>query len=128
MRRITVIGNLTKNAEVKEVKDRKAINFSVAVNEAWLQDGQKCERSFYFNCVVWRDSNVKVAEFLTVGTKVFIEGTPEPEMFKSKEGEMKCAIKILVTNLQLIGGGSGAKTGETNKSGSSSPEIEPLPF
>ena len=134
LRRITVIGNLTKDAEVKEVKDRKAINFSVAVNETWTQNGEKLEKSTFFNCVLWRDSNVKVAEFPSKGTKVFLEGTPEPEMFKNKDGEMKCAIKILVSNLLLIGGGSGHKAGETNNSnntniqGSGKNDGSDLPF
>lgn len=133
LRRITVIGNLTKDAEVKEVKDRKAINFAVAVNEYFKDaQGEKLEKSTFYNCTLWRESNVKVAEFLTKGTKVFIEGTPEPEMFKTKEGEVKCSIKILVSNLLLMGGGtrhaeeggSGAGTNTGSGKGSDSD----LPF
>ena len=35
MRRFQVTGNLTKDAEVKEVKNRKAINFGIAHNEVF---------------------------------------------------------------------------------------------
>ena len=35
MRRIQVIGNLTANAEVREVSNKKAINFSLATNEKY---------------------------------------------------------------------------------------------
>lgn len=130
---MTVIGNLTKDAEVKEVKDRKAINFSVAVNEYFKDaNGEKLEKSTYYNCTLWRESNVKVSEFLTKGTKVFIEGTPEPEMFKTKEGEVKCSIKILVSNLLLMGGGTrhaeeGGGSNTTN-TGSGKNDKDDLPF
>ncbi len=97
LRRITVIGNLTKDAEVKDVQNRKAINFTVAVNEYFKDDkGEKLEKSTFYNCVIWRESNVNVANFLTKGTKVFIEGTPEPELFKTKDGEWKASIKKIV--------------------------------
>lgn len=128
-----VIGNLTKDAEVKEVKDRKAINFAVAVNEYFKDaQGEKLEKSTFYNCTLWRESNVKVADFLTKGTKVFIEGTPEPEMFKTKEGETKCSIKILVSNLLLMGGGTrqaeeGGGSNTTN-SGSGTGKNDDLPF
>jgi len=133
LRRITVIGNLTKDAEVKEVKDRKAINFAVAVNEYYKDaNGDKLEKSTFYNCVLWRESNINVSGYLTKGTKIFIEGTPEPEMFKTKEGETKCAIKILVSNLLLLGGGTrhaeeGGSGAGTN-TGSSNGDDKNLPF
>jgi single-strand DNA-binding protein len=108
MKRLTVIGNLTSDAEVKNVGDRKAINFAVAVNEKYKDsNGEKKEKTTFFNCTIWRESNVAVAEFLTKGTKVFVEGSPELEIYKSKDGETKGSIKIIVGNLELIGGGSG---------------------
>jgi single-strand DNA-binding protein len=110
MRRFTVIGNLTKDAEVKDVKNRKAINFNIAHNETFKDNtGEKIEKTTYYSATIWRDSNVNVSNYLTKGTKVLIEGVPEPEMYRDKSGNMQCSIKILVSNLELIGGGSGNK-------------------
>jgi len=107
MRRITAIGNITANAEVKEVGSRKAINFSVAINEHFVKDGNKTEKTTFYNCTIWREENVKIAQYLTKGTKVFIEGTPEVEVYQDKQGNTKGAIKIIVSNIELIGSGSG---------------------
>lgn len=127
MRRITVIGNLTADAEVKNVGNRFAINYSIAQNERYKdKDGNKSEKTTYFNCVIWRESNVEVSKYLTKGTKVFIEGTPEVEIYKDKQGEIKGSIKIIVGNLELIGGGSG-KPNESASGGNSSKEDD-LPF
>ena len=117
MLRIEIIGNLTADAEVKSVGERKAINFSVAVNQNFKNSsGEKIEKTSFFACTVWRDSNVNVAKYLTKGTKILIEGTPEVDMYKDKEGNVKGSIKITVKNLELLGGGSGKKEGYTDKS------------
>jgi single-strand DNA-binding protein len=129
MRRITVIGNLTVNAEVKEVGSRKAINFAVATNEKYKDaQGITIEKSYYYNCTIWRDSNVKVAEYLTKGTKVFIEGVPEVEIYKDKQGEIKGSIKVIVGNLELIGGGVKKETQTSIPNSPSKEDDDDLPF
>lgn len=103
---LEVIGNLTKDAEVKIFETKKVINFSIATNNVYKdQSGQKIEEKVYYNCSVWRDSNVNVANYLTKGTMVYIEGTPKPELYKTKTGEIKASIKINVNNFYLLGGG-----------------------
>ncbi len=140
MRRITVIGNLTANAEVKDVNGKKAINFSVATNEKYKDaTGNVVEKSFYYNSTIWRDSNVNIAQYLTKGTKVYIEGTPDVDVFTDKNGGVKGSIKINVSNIELIGGGSkeGTQTKIDNQPTTSStptPErtgnsfVDDLPF
>lgn len=103
MKRLSVIGNITQDAEVKDAGARKAINFSIAHNEKYKnQQGEKAEKTTYFNCVIWREENVKVAEFLTKGTKVLIEGNPEVEVYKDKNGDYKGGIKIIVSEVEFL--------------------------
>lgn len=129
MRRITLLGNLTADAEVKQAADRKAINFSVAVNETYRdKKGNKMEKSFFYNCTIWRDENVNVAQFLTKGTKVLLEGSPEVEVFQTKEGETKAAIKVIVKNLEFAGGGSKKDEGGTQTSMGTNEKHDDLPF
>lgn len=130
MRRITVIGNLTQDAEVKQVGQKKVINFSVATNEKYKDSsGNMVDKSYYYACAIWRDSNVKIAEYLTRGTKVFIEGTPDVEIYKDKNGEYKSSIKILVGNVELIGGGrKESQTSIEDKTKSNKNDDDDLPF
>jgi single-strand DNA-binding protein len=115
MRRITIIGNLTADAEVKDVSNKKVINFSIGTNEKFKdQQGNVTEKPYYYNCSIWRDSNVNVAKYLTKGTKVFIEGSPDVDSYQDKEGNWKAAIKISVSNLELIGGGKDANSNSSN--------------
>jgi single-strand DNA-binding protein len=124
-----IIGNLTSNAEVKDAAGKKAINFAVAVNLGYNDaTGNKVEKTFYYNCTIWRDSNVRVAEYLTKGTLVRAMGFPESEMYKDKKGEMKSAIKLTVNDIQLLGGGIRREEQPKPAQGKSKFDDDDLPF
>ena len=130
MRRITVIGNVVQDAEVRDVSNRKVINFAVAVNEKFKSgSGEVQEKTTFYNCVIWRDSKVGVATYLTKGTKVYLEGTPEIEIYKNKQEEVKGAIKIITNHIEFVGSGSG-KTNSTESKGVANPNDtgDDLPF
>ena len=129
MRKFFISGNLTKDAEVKEAAGRKAINFSIAYNEYFKdKNGEKLEKTTFYNAVIWRDENVNIAKFLTKGTKVIIEAVPEPEMYKNKDGEVVCAIKLIVHDIELIGGGTKPSESNISTSNNSSNKDKDLPF
>ena len=69
MVQITILGNLTKDAEVRNTQgEYKAISFSVAVNEKRID---KEDASTFFNCTYWSKSD-KIAQYLTKGKKVLV--------------------------------------------------------
>ncbi len=129
MNRLQVIGNLTADAEVKEANGKKAINFSLATNEKYKDaNGTIIEKTYYYGCTIWRDSNVNISEYLTKGTKVYVEGKPESEAYKDKNGDIKGAIKINVSNIELIGGGSKKETQTTISDNKIKKADDDLPF
>lgn len=130
MRKFIVVGaNLTKDAEVKDIGGRKAINFSIAYNEFFLDEkGEKMELTDYYNCVIWRDSNVNIAKYLTKGTMVAIQGVPKDELYKNKEGEIKSAIKIVVNEIKLLRGGTNPSDSTNNNCTGKSNNGDDLPF
>ncbi len=106
MRRIMVTGNITADAEVKQLTKVKVINFCVAVNESYKDEtGNRVEKTFFYNCSIFRENNIKIAEFLLKGVKVLLEGEPEVEIYQNKEGQTVGGIKINVKNVELLGGG-----------------------
>jgi single-strand DNA-binding protein len=105
MNKIQVIGNITRDAVIKETNGRKVINFSVAVNENYKdKDGNKVEKAVYYNCAIWKESSqsTEIAKYLSKGVKVFAEGKPSAEIYKTKENQSAIDFKIVVNNIELL--------------------------
>lgn len=123
MKKISIIGNVTRDAVVRDAGTRKAIGFGVAVNERFKdKNNVQQEKTTFFNCTIWRNESAAIAQYITKGTKVFVEGNPEVETYE-REGKTVASIKINVRDIELLG--SKPKT-ETTEPGSAEAE-EPLP-
>lgn len=103
MKKIILIGNITRDSEIKDFSNKKAINFTVAVNENYKDsNGNKVEKSSFFNCAIWRE-NTSIATYLKKGVKVYLEGDNfDSEHYQNREGEIKSSIKINVSKLELL--------------------------
>ncbi|MDR3329102.1 MAG: single-stranded DNA-binding protein [Prevotellaceae bacterium] len=102
MQKIIIAGQLGQDAQAKEVGERLAINFSVAVNE---KRGDK-EATSWYACALWRNKDkAGIASYLKKGTGVIIEGAPDVEAWLSKEkSEPQARIKITVSDLHFMSG------------------------
>lgn len=124
MKKLSIIGNITADAVIRDVNSKKVINFSVAVNEKYTdKNGQKVEKATtFFKCAIWRD-NTNIAQYIRKGDKIFIEGSPEVETYQNKNGETVANIKINVREVELLGGNVKPKT-ETQENNNSHSETE----
>jgi single-strand DNA-binding protein len=105
MNKIQIIGNITRDAVIRDTNGRKAINFSVAVNENYKdKDGNKVEKATFYNCTMWKDGtqSTAIATYLTKGVKVFVEGKPSAELYKTKENVSAIDLRITVSNIELL--------------------------
>lgn len=104
MKKIQIIGNVTKDAEVRAFEGgRSVINFDVAVNERFKdRNGQKQERTSYIRCAMWREVTT-IAQYITKGTKVYVEGSPDVEAYTNKEGKAVGSLKINVREMEFLG-------------------------
>jgi single-strand DNA-binding protein len=105
MLKLILNGALGHDAEVKQVGNRKAINFRVAVSQDYKDaDGNKVEKTEWIQAVIWKSENqsAKIAEYLKKGQRVLLEGTPSTEAFKNKEGELVSKFHINVKDIELL--------------------------
>lgn len=105
MLKLIVSGILGQDAEVKEVGNSKVINFNVAVSMDYKDShGNKVEKTEWIRAAYWKgkDQSTKVADYLKKGKKVLIEGVPESEGFKTKEGDVKSALGVNVKELEFL--------------------------
>ena len=76
----TIVGNLGKDAEIKESKGGKAyLTFSVGVSTGWGDN----KKTTWVNVKKYGDSS-KLASILTKGSKVAVVGQLEVDVWKEK--------------------------------------------
>ena len=67
------IGNLTNDAEVKNINDREVGQFGIAINKKYrTQNGEVKENTTFLQVVAWNKGGLY--PYLKKGTQVFIEG------------------------------------------------------
>ena len=97
-------GNIGKDAEVKDFQNgNSVINFSVADTKKWTdKNGQKQEKTNWIECV-WYLNNTSIAQYLTKGTKVLIEGEPTARAYINQQGEANVINQCIVRSLEFMG-------------------------
>ena len=79
MNKFIVVGNLTKDADLRYTGNGKPYSkFCIANNEGY-GDNQKTN---FFNCTLWGKSAENISRFLTKGQKVLITGKIELGKYK----------------------------------------------
>ncbi len=116
MIKLQVIGNLGADCIQKEVNGKNVINFNVAHSEKYKDaQGNLVERTTWVNCAYWTD-RTGVAQYLTKGRTVYVEGAPEAEGYTNKDGQVAATLRLRVFNLQLLGGGADSSSNQSNVS------------
>lgn len=116
MIKLQVIGNLGRDCEMKEINGKHVINFNVAHSEKFKDaTGNLKERTTWVNCAYWTDRTA-VAQYLTKGKTVYVEGSPEAEAYTNKEGQNAATLRLRVFNLQLLGGNTESSHSDSQSS------------
>ncbi len=126
MIKLQIIGNLGKDCIVKEINGKHVINFSVAHTERFKDaQGNQKERTTWVECAYWTDRTA-IAPYLTKGTTVYAEGSPEADPYTNKEGQAAATLRMRVQNVQLLGGNKdnqGSNQGNVSNAGMSTAPV-----
>jgi single-strand DNA-binding protein len=117
MLKMQIIGNLGKDCVVNNVNGKTVINFTVAHTEKFKDSqGVNQERTTWVDCAWWTDRTT-IAQYLSKGAKVWVDGSPEVRSFTRNDGTSGAVLAMRVRELQLIGSKADANTGNGNASG-----------
>lgn len=130
--KMTVIGNLGRDAEIREVGNMRVISFTVAHSEKFRDRNTNLmvEKTTWISCSYWRDPDkTAVAQYLRKGTQVYIEGTPSVRTYVNQQGETVAALDCRVLTLQLLGSAAGSGGVQGGQSGGqvTSQQAQPTP-
>lgn len=100
---ITVVGNLTDDPSLRFTSSGVAVaNFTVAATPRTFdrQTGEwKDEEALFLRCNVWRQPAENVAESLTKGTRVIVQGRLRQRSYETREGEKRTVIELEVDEI-----------------------------
>jgi single-strand DNA-binding protein len=108
MNSVAIIGNLTRDPEVKYTPSGTAVcEVGIAVNEVWYNDKkEKCERVYFFGAVAWGNMAENIGKYFTKGQKIAITGSLTQETWEEKETQKKREkTKIKIAGFDFCGGG-----------------------
>ena len=102
MNKSMIIGNLTKDPELKETSNGiKYCRFSVAVDRKFKgADGEKI--TDYFNVVTWRTTAENCHKYLKKGKKVWVCGEMQFRAYDDKDGIKRVASEISADEIEFL--------------------------
>lgn len=134
---ITVVGNLTADPELRFTSSGVAVaNFTVASTPRFFdrsagewRDGE----AMFLRCSIWRQAAENVAETLTRGARILVQGRLRQRSFETKEGEKRTVVELdadevgpslryATAKVNKVSRGQGSSSGFDAGGGSSSSE------
>jgi len=103
--KVILIGHLGKDAETRFTPSGVAVtSFSVATNRRWKdqQTGEWKEETDWAKVVLWRQENL--ANYLTKGKQVYVEGRLQTRSYDDKEGKKQYMTEFVAEDVLLLGG------------------------
>lgn len=103
--KVILLGHLGRDAETRFTPSGVAVSrFSVATN--WrVKDnatGEWKDQTDWHNVVLWRQENL--AQYLTKGKQVYVEGRLQTRSYEDKDGQKKYSTEVVADDLILLGG------------------------
>ena len=103
--KVILVGHLGRDAETKFTPAGVPVSkFSVATNRRWKdqQTGEWKEETDWCNVVLWRQENL--ANYLTRGKQVYVEGRLQTRSYEDKDGKKQYMTEVVADDVILLGG------------------------
>lgn len=98
-----LIGNLGADPEVRYTQSGTAIaNFNMATTETWTKDGNKEEKTEWHRIVAFARLGEICGEYLTKGSRVYIEGRIQTRQWDDKDGNKRYTTEIVAREMKIL--------------------------
>lgn len=117
MNHIILIGRTTKTIELKQNKNgTNYVQFTLAVNRPY-----KDEQADFINCVAWNKTAETIAQYVSKGTMIGIEGRLQVRNYENEAGVRQYISEVLVNRFTFL---ESKKSHTTESENSSYPATE----
>lgn len=103
LNQVMLIGNLTKDADLKRFGERVLAEFRIASNRSYTDAaGEKQEEVCFITCGLWGKRGEAVHPYLTKGKPVFVRGRLKFDQWKDQDGNARSAHKLVVEDISFL--------------------------
>ena len=108
LNRVQLLGNLGADSELRTSSGGTAIlSFRVGCSESYLdRNKQRQQKTEWVSCTLFGKRAEGLAQYMTKGTRVFLEGSISTSSYEDRNGNKKYSTKVIVSNVILCGGKS----------------------
>src|SRR5262249_17000988 len=109
--KVILVGNLGRDAELRYTPGGAAVaTLNLATTEVWNdKGGQRQEKTEWHRVVVWGKTAESLAEYLTKGKQIYVEGRLQTRQWDDKDGNKRYTTEVRSDRIVLLsGGGRGA--------------------
>lgn len=103
MNKVFLIGNLTKDPEMRSTQSGVAIcNFTIAVNRRFRNPQTGQQETDFLNIVAWRQLAELCSKYLAKGRKVAVVGSIQTRTYEAKDGSKRTAWDIVAEEVEFL--------------------------
>lgn len=99
MNKLEIIGNLTRDPELRSIGDDVVCSFTVAVNRRTKADHPEAD---YIGVSVWGKLGELCSQYLAKGRKVYCSGHPRVHTYQARSGETKAALEMTASEVEFL--------------------------
>ena len=125
LNKLMLIGHLGKDPEMRFTPSGKPVtNFSLAVSESYLKDGERKEHTEWVNVVTWGKTAESCNQYLSQGSKVYVEGSFKTNSWEGQDGQKHFKVELNARDVIFLD----AKNKQENTEPESTLEPDDVPF
>ena len=101
MNKLTIIGNLTKDPELRSTATGLTVcTFTVAVNRIRTPEGQ--QEADFFRVTAWRQLGENCAKYLAKGRKVCVIGPVSVNTYQGNDGKTRASLEVIAEDVEFL--------------------------
>ena len=128
MNKLTIIGNLTRDPELRTTPNGDSVcSFTVAVNRRVRRDAQNAQpEADFFRVSAWRQLGENCAKFLSKGRKVAVVGAVSARIYQGNDGTSRVSLEVNADDVEFLSSrGEGEAAGSYSRPAPEAPSTEP---
>ena len=93
---VTVTGNVTRDPELRYTSGGASVTgFGLAWNRRFQRNGEQVEETSFFDITCWGQLGENVAESVTKGMRVVVNGRLDQRSWETQEGDKRSKVEII---------------------------------